>query len=344
MVGVEQFEVAVEVVGLQTDGHALPGASGEAIEVGGRARVALGAVVVQTAADLIADGDAARFRGRRALFQRQAIIALGAAADRGGLDHIFPGLRGREDQIGVQSLARAVIVLGRLDERTTDHPPHADQGIEIIRFQQDRHAIPRIGPEGVGVKDIAVLVLGVAAAQAARDVAADRDSARTRLTRRHPLAEGQGVGAARQTGIGPGADDVDAVGLGREAQAGVHAAAGAVVVGRQRLARGAALGVDGQEGIEVAAAQFGLQPLTGPQLNAIVVVAVGVAAAGARIPLFQPPADFSADARVDGCLGEGGAGRQQGDNAGRREQGPELRMTHENLFAGAIIDAEPQRL
>ncbi len=55
-------------------------------------------------------------------------------------------------------------------------------------------------------------------------------------------------------------------------------------------------------------------------------------------------ASLNADADVGRGLGDNGAGRQQGDGADRPEQGRELRMTHENLFAGVIIDAEPQRL
>ncbi|MNX33449.1 hypothetical protein D3C86_636760 [compost metagenome] len=344
MVDVKQFEVAVEVVGVQADGHALPGAAGEAIEVGGGAGIALGAVLVQTAADLVADGDGSGRGRRRPLLQRQAIVALGAAADRRGLDHIFARLGRGEDEVGVQPLARAVVVLGCLNKTAVDHAAHADQRVEVIGFQQDGDALPRVRAEGVGVEGLAVLVLGVAAGQAAGHVAADRDPTGTRLTRGHPLTKGQGVGARLHTREGPRANDVDAVAVRGEAQAGVHAAAGAVVVGGQRVARGAALGVDRQIGIEIAAAHFGLKPLPGAKLHPVVVVTIGVAAASARIPLFQPSTDFGADTGVDGCLGEGGAGRQQGDDAGRREQGPELRMTHENLFAGAIIDAEPQRL
>ncbi|MND92934.1 hypothetical protein D3C80_851090 [compost metagenome] len=344
MIDVEQLEIAVEIVGLQADGHALPGAAGEAVEVGRGARIALGTVFVQSTADLIADRDAARLGRRGALLQRQTVVALAVAADRSRLDDVFAGLRRGEDEVGVQPLAVAVVVLGRLHEGAADHASDTDQRIEVVGFQQDRHPIPGVGPEGVGVEGLAVFVLGVAAGQSTVGVVADRDAAWTWLARGHALAERQGVGAGLQTGIGARAHDIDAVSLGREAQAGVHAASGAVIVGRERLARGAAFGIDRQIGVEVAAAQFSLQPLASAELNAIVVIAIGLVSARAGVALLQPSANLGAYADVGRGLGGNGAGRQQGDNADRPEQGRELRMTHENLFAGAIIDAEPQRL
>ncbi|MND91106.1 hypothetical protein D3C80_832170 [compost metagenome] len=238
--------------------------------------------------------------------------------------------------------------MSRLYEGAADDPPDPDHRIEVVGFQQDRHPIAGVRPEGVGVERLAVFVLGVAAGQTAVRIVADGDAAGPRLARRHALAERQGVGPGLQPGEGPRAHDIDAVAFRREAQAGVHAAAGAVIIGSERLARGATLRIDRQIGVEVTAAQFSLQPLAGAELNAIVVVAIGLVSARAGVALLQPSANLGAYADVGRrrCrgLGGNGAGRQQGDSADGPEQGRELRMTHENLFAGAIIDAEPQRL
>uniref|UniRef100_A0A0N4Z3U4 PE-PGRS family protein n=1 Tax=Parastrongyloides trichosuri TaxID=131310 RepID=A0A0N4Z3U4_PARTI len=331
VVGVEQLKIGVEAVRLHGDRHTLPSAAAEAIQVGRGAGIAGRAVRGQAAPRLLADRHRRSGRRRRPLLHRQAIIALGRAVIGGDADQIFARVRRRKYEARVQAGA-AVVVLGHLQEGAVHDTADTQEAVEVLGLQIDLHPLARRCAEGVGVVTLAVVILGAAGAQAARLIAADGDAARPRHPRRGALLQRQLIVAGLDAGEGAGPHDVDP-GFGRgEPQTRVQVAR-AVIVAGQRLPQGA-FGVDFQIGVEIVRRHLGFQPLTGAQIHAVVVIAIAVAAARAGVAIFQPTADVIPQPGVGRRLGPGGAGGQEGDGAGRREQG----ITHKNLFAGFPAD------